>query len=89
VFTGQTHQDFPAALEEISLDRENTALVITGTGDSFIDQIDGPRLGEIFKPAARRSRQRRPRPPRPGSLTNSVRQAASAAHVGAYIGIAP
>jgi enoyl-CoA hydratase/carnithine racemase len=28
------------------------ALVITGTGDSFIDQIDGPSLGEIFKPAA-------------------------------------
>jgi enoyl-CoA hydratase/carnithine racemase len=25
--------------------------VITGTGDSFIDQIDGPSLGEIFKPA--------------------------------------
>jgi enoyl-CoA hydratase/carnithine racemase len=41
----------PAALEEISLDRENKALVITGTGDSFIDQIDGPSLGEIFRPA--------------------------------------
>jgi enoyl-CoA hydratase/carnithine racemase len=52
VFTGQTHQDFPAALEEISLDRENKALVVTGTGDSFVDQIDGPSLGEIFKPAA-------------------------------------
>ena len=25
--------------------------MITGTGDSFIDQIDGPSLGEIFKPA--------------------------------------
>jgi enoyl-CoA hydratase/carnithine racemase len=52
VFTGQTHQDFPGALEEISLDRDNKALVITGTGDSFMDQIDGPSLGEIFKPAA-------------------------------------
>jgi enoyl-CoA hydratase/carnithine racemase len=52
VFTGQTHQDFPAALEELSLDRGNKALVITGTGDSFMDQIDGPSLGEIFKPAA-------------------------------------
>lgn len=51
VFTGQTHQDLPAALEDLSLDSDNTALVITGTGDSFMDQIDGPSLGEIFKPA--------------------------------------
>jgi enoyl-CoA hydratase/carnithine racemase len=52
VFTGQTHHDLPAALEELSLDRENKALVITGTGDSFMAEIDGPSLGEIFKPAA-------------------------------------
>jgi enoyl-CoA hydratase/carnithine racemase len=26
--------------------------VITGTGDAFMDQIDGARLGEIFTPAA-------------------------------------
>jgi enoyl-CoA hydratase/carnithine racemase len=50
-FTGQTHEDFPAALEEIALDRDNKAMVLTGTGDSFMDQIDGPSLGEIFKPA--------------------------------------
>ena len=52
VFTGQTHQDLPDALEEISLDKGNAALVLTGTGDAFMDQIDGPSLGEIFKPAA-------------------------------------
>ena len=52
VFAGQTHQDLPAALEELSLDRDNKALVITGTGGSFMDEIDGPSLGEIFKPAA-------------------------------------
>jgi enoyl-CoA hydratase/carnithine racemase len=51
VFTGQTHHDLPVALEEISLDPDNKALVLTGTGDSFMDQIDGPSLGEIFKPA--------------------------------------
>lgn len=51
VFTGQTHEDLPAALEEIALDQDNEALVITGTGDSFMDKIDGPSLGEIFKPA--------------------------------------
>jgi enoyl-CoA hydratase/carnithine racemase len=52
VFTGQTHEDLPVALEEIALDQDNKALVMTGTGDSFMDKIDGPSLGEIFKPAA-------------------------------------
>ncbi len=52
VFTGQTHEDFPAALDELSLDKNNKALVITGTGESFMEEIDGPSLGEIFKPAA-------------------------------------
>jgi enoyl-CoA hydratase/carnithine racemase len=50
VFTGQTHEDLPAALEEMALDPDNKALVLTGTGDAFMDQIDGPSLGEIFKP---------------------------------------
>lgn len=52
VFTGQTHEDLPEVLEEIALDRQNKALVLTGTGDSFMDRIDGPSLGEIFKPLA-------------------------------------
>lgn len=52
VFTGQTHQDLPEVLDEIALDPQNKALVLTGTGDSFMDQIDGPSLGEIFKPLA-------------------------------------
>src|ERR1700745_3691555 len=50
-FTGRTHSDSPAALEQISLDHDNKALVITGSGDVFMNQIDGPSLGEIFKPA--------------------------------------
>ena len=50
-FTGQTHEDLPRALEEIAFDRDNRALVITGTGDTFMDSIDGESLGEIFKPA--------------------------------------
>jgi enoyl-CoA hydratase/carnithine racemase len=49
-FTGQTHTDFTAALDQISLDHDNKALVITGSGDVFMDQIDGPSLGEIFRP---------------------------------------
>ena len=51
-FTGQTHEDFPALLEEIALDGDNKAMVLTGTDDFFMKDIDGPSLGEIFKPAA-------------------------------------
>lgn len=50
-FTGQTHEDLPQALEEIALDQDNRALLLTGTGDTFMDAIDGASLGEIFKPA--------------------------------------
>jgi enoyl-CoA hydratase/carnithine racemase len=50
VFTGQDHQDLPLLLEEIALDPDNKAMVLTGTDDVFLNQIDGPSLGEIFKP---------------------------------------
>jgi enoyl-CoA hydratase/carnithine racemase len=49
-FTGQTHSDFPRILEAIAEDRENKVLVITGTGDRFMTDIDGPSLGDITKP---------------------------------------
>jgi enoyl-CoA hydratase/carnithine racemase len=62
VFTGRTHEDLPPALDEVALDLDNHAFVITGTGDSFMDKIDGPSLGEIFKPGAwRRPAARAPR----------------------------
>src|SRR4029077_9518320 len=51
VFTGQTHHDLPRALGEIGEDRENKVVILTGTGDAFMDEIDGASLGEIFKPA--------------------------------------
>jgi enoyl-CoA hydratase/carnithine racemase len=51
VFTGQTHRDLPRALAEIGDDRENKVVILTGTGDVFMDEIDGASLGEIFKPA--------------------------------------
>ena len=50
-FTGTTHHDLPKALAEIGDDRDNKVLVLTGTGDNFMDDIDGNSLGEIFKPA--------------------------------------
>ena len=51
VFTGQTHHDLPRALAEVGADRENKIVILTGTGDVFMDEIDGASLGEIFKPA--------------------------------------
>ena len=47
-FTGQTHEDLPRALEEIALDQNNRALLLTSTGDSFMAAIDGASLGDIF-----------------------------------------
>ncbi|MFE2431272.1 enoyl-CoA hydratase/isomerase family protein [Streptomyces sp. NPDC059373] len=50
-FTGQLHTDLPRALFEIGEDRDNRVLVLTGTGDSFMTEIDGASLGDITKPA--------------------------------------
>jgi enoyl-CoA hydratase/carnithine racemase len=49
-FTGTTHHDFPRLIEDIAYDRENKILVLTGTGSTFIDNIDGASLGDITKP---------------------------------------
>jgi enoyl-CoA hydratase/carnithine racemase len=51
-FTGTTHHDFPRLVEEIAYDRDNKVLVLTGTGETFIDNIDGPSLGDLSKPWA-------------------------------------
>jgi enoyl-CoA hydratase/carnithine racemase len=51
VFTGRTHHDLPNALADIGGDRDNKVVILTGTGDVFMDEIDGDSLGEIFKPA--------------------------------------
>jgi enoyl-CoA hydratase/carnithine racemase len=50
LFTGTTHTEFPRALYEIGEDRDNRVLVLTGTGDRFITDIDGASLGDITKP---------------------------------------
>jgi enoyl-CoA hydratase/carnithine racemase len=39
-------------LEEIAFDRDNKVLVITGTGDRFMTEIDGASLGDLTKPMA-------------------------------------
>ena len=50
-FTGRLHTDLPRALYEIGEDRDNRVLVLTGTGDKFMTDIDGASLGDITKPA--------------------------------------
>jgi enoyl-CoA hydratase/carnithine racemase len=51
-FDGTTHHDFPRLLDDIAFDKDNRVLVLTGTGDSFISDIDGPSLGDLTKPMA-------------------------------------
>src|ERR1700756_5897999 len=51
-FTGTTHANLPRLLEEIAFDRDNRVLVITGTGDRFMTEIDGASLGDLTKPMA-------------------------------------
>lgn len=51
IFTGALHHQFPRALADISDDRGNKVLILTGTGDRFMTDIDGASLGEIFKPS--------------------------------------
>src|ERR1700751_166315 len=50
VFTGTTHHDFPRLIEAIAYDRDNTVVLLTGTGDRFMTEIDGPSLGDLTKP---------------------------------------
>ena len=49
-FTGPMHAALPRLLDDIALDRDNRVLVITGTGDRFMTEIDGASLGDITKP---------------------------------------
>jgi enoyl-CoA hydratase/carnithine racemase len=51
-FTGQMHSDLPRVLYEIGDDRDNKVLMLTGTGDRFMTEIDGQSLDDPSKPAA-------------------------------------
>lgn len=50
VFTGKTHREFPNAFYDISRDRDNRVVILTGTGDSWMAQIDFPSLGDVTNP---------------------------------------
>jgi len=51
-FTGPMHTALPRVLDDIGMDRDNQVLMITGTGDRFMTEIDGPSLGDITRPEA-------------------------------------
>jgi enoyl-CoA hydratase/carnithine racemase len=46
------HSDLPRLLDDIAFDRDDRVLVITGTGDRFMTEIDGASLGDLTKPMA-------------------------------------
>ena len=50
VFTGKTHREFPDAFYDISKDRDNRVVILSGTGDSWMAQIDFESLGDVSNP---------------------------------------
>jgi enoyl-CoA hydratase/carnithine racemase len=50
IFTGKTHREFPDAFYDISRDRDNRVVILTGTGDSWMAQIDFASLGDVTNP---------------------------------------
>ena len=50
VFTGKDHHDSVEAFSQIAQDRDKKVVILTGSGDEFFAQIDGPNLGDITDP---------------------------------------
>lgn len=50
VFTGKTHREFPDAFYDVSRDRDNRVVILTGTGSEWMAQIDFASLGDITDP---------------------------------------
>ena len=46
-FSGPMQQEMPRALYEIAEDRGNRVLVVTGTGDRFMTEVDTKSLGDL------------------------------------------
>ncbi|WP_267389231.1 enoyl-CoA hydratase/isomerase family protein [Sphingomonas sp. GC_Shp_3] len=49
VFNGHTHEQFVELFHQIGEDRDNRAVILTGTGDAFMDTID-PEGFDFFSP---------------------------------------
>jgi len=50
VWNGKTHREFVDAFHDISRDRRNRAVVLTGTGPEWMVQIDSDGLKEMSQP---------------------------------------
>ncbi|MBO3461573.1 MAG: enoyl-CoA hydratase/isomerase family protein [Aetokthonos hydrillicola CCALA 1050] len=50
IFTGKTHREFPDAFYDISRDRDNRVVILTGTGDEWMAKIDFNSLGDVTNP---------------------------------------
>src|SRR5262245_29341388 len=49
VFNGYTHEQFVELFHQINQDVENSVVILTGTGDAFIDRIDAEGF-DFFPP---------------------------------------
>ncbi|MCE7031015.1 enoyl-CoA hydratase/isomerase family protein [Jiella avicenniae] len=49
VFNGHTHEQFVDLFHQIGEDRDNRVVILTGTGDAFMDSIDGDGF-DFFTP---------------------------------------
>lgn len=49
VFNGHTHEEFVELFHQIGEDRDNRAVILTGSGDAFMDAID-PEGFDFFSP---------------------------------------
>ena len=50
VFSGAMQAEMPRALADIGEDRDNRVLILTGTGDRFMTDVDGGSLGDLTRP---------------------------------------
>src|SRR5687768_9666710 len=50
VFTGQFHSDLVDVFYEVSRDKRIRTLILTGTGDSWIEKLDGASFGDFTRP---------------------------------------
>lgn len=50
IFNGHTHEQFVELFHQIGEDRENRVVILTGSGDAFMDQID-PEGFDFFTPS--------------------------------------
>ena len=49
IFNGHTHEQFVDLFRQVGEDRENRVVILTGTGDAFMDTIDGEGF-DFFSP---------------------------------------